>query len=370
MSICTDLKKIRIFGVYGSFGYRQIGGTDSFFRRFCSELAKRGLRVEFILYDSPTINIEEPEPFFTVRSVACFNDALDYLAKEDGPVLVNAVCGKDRLRFIKFRHDTKRSICWVMVYSLLSELWWPRFKHFIEARLYAYNGGSLCMSERLMHYVSHFDKNARALIPPVDKLFFRSPEEKMIDGEIHVTYIGRLEEGKGAGEALQILKGLSIDSRFKMKAVVYAFDGDVDADAYDYDFRTINGLDYSRRDHSGWEPMNDQILANVLAQTDVLLLPYRRISSSIDTPLLLLEGMASLCCCICPPLGDIPKITGLNPYLIASENFTQNALVLLHKLDHADIKLEQKRLFKRCKELAFGTESATDQLLSILKREV
>ncbi len=370
MIACVEVKKIRVFGVYGSFGYRQIGGTDSYFRRLCSKLAKRGVPVEFVLYNSPKLCIEVPEPLFTVRCIGCFNDALQYLSEENGVVLVNAVRGKDRLRFIKFRYQTRNKITWLMVYSLMSEAWWPRFKHFIEARLYAYNGGSLCMSSRLMEYVSRFDKQACFLIPPVDRLFFCDQKSKTDCREINVTYIGRLEEGKGAGEALKIMEGLGGDPRFKLKALVYAFDGDLEAEAYDRSFRAVSGIDYSRRNHSGWEPLNDKMLANVLAQTDVLLLPYRRVSSSIDTPLLLLEGMASLCCCICPPLGDIPKITGQNPYLVASENFAIDALSLLQKLDYDDIKREQQRLFERCCELEFDTESVTDQFTSILKREI
>jgi len=79
--------------------------------------------------------------------------------------------------------------------------------------------------------------------------------------------------------------------------------------------------------------------------------------------------MASLCCCICPPLGDLPRVIGPSPFLVGAERFFTDVLSLLRELNRDDIEREQQRLFKHCQDLVFDTPSVVDRLLVMLGEE-
>ena len=69
-------------------------------------------------------------------------------------------------------------------------------------------------------------------------------------------------------------------------------------------------------------------LIKMLHETDIFLQPYRYLSSTIDTPLLLLENMAALNPFITHPYGDIPIIYPSEVCLIDND-IIMNSLELI-----------------------------------------
>ncbi|NQT15657.1 MAG: glycosyltransferase family 4 protein [Planctomycetes bacterium] len=359
---------IRCFGVDTSFDYDQIGGTDSFFRRLGAELCQRGHEIHFIHYGCREESQSQPVPNLHVKRFRTLGDALEELAADNAPVLVNAVKAMDRPRFIRFRYQMRHQIDFHIVYSLFAHTRFGRLKHFLEAMLYRYRPGAICMSQRLVDYVRTVGNQAELLLPPVPVDYFAQPEEKGDCRKLVVAYFGRLEEGKGAPEAIELLETLAQRDDIEARVYGYSYRGTPEAQPLARRVQHNNRITYRQRTHQGWTPEVERDLTSELREIDILLLPYRRVASSIDTPLLLLEGMAALCCCVVPPQGDIPEIYGDSPFLIPNKSFVQRTSDLMSNGVRGLITQERKRLHSRIRQLQVDTPSAADRLLEILRK--
>jgi len=162
------------------------------------------------------------------------------------------------------------------------------------------------------------------------------------------------------------MEHLAASPGLQLRVSAYAFKGEPSADAMEKRVMAVPGVSYVRRDHDGWSPAVESELAAELAGTDFLLLPYRDASCSIDVPLLLLEGMASGCCILSRPVGEVPAIYGASPFVVADPDFPAAASALIGKCSAADLSSERDRVARRCRELAFDTPSVTDELLRII----
>jgi glycosyltransferase involved in cell wall biosynthesis len=260
----------------------------------------------------------------------------------------------------------RRQMAFHMVFTLYCEKRWKRFLHFLEAELYPYDPGVICVSSRLAREAARRRQRAWLLPPPVPQAYFRKSAEKPVSGAKVVTYIGRLGEGKGGEEIAAIMESLSHESDVALRVLAYAAGHDPIPLAIGERLRRLPRVRYERREHDGWSPVLEQELANELAGSDFLLLPYRRLSSSIDAPLLLLEGMASLCCVVTRPLGDIPRLYGNSPFLIEDEDVTMRTCELIRNATRVDIQAERARVAKQVAALECETSLVADRLLRIL----
>jgi len=362
---------ITFFGISKSFGYWQIGGTDSFYRRIGQELVRLGHSVEFVHYACEQEDTQETSSGITIATFQDFQKALDYLASREGPVVVNAIAARDRLSFIRFRRRLAKQSRFHMVYSYYAPTFHGRLKHFLEALILPYNGGAICMSQRLAGCAARFRNKAAFVLPPVPQNYYCPIDAKTqhVNRPLVVTYVGRLEEGKGIREAIDILERLATHDRFECRIYGYSFDGDRLADDYHDRITGNNTILYRRLTHKSWSLDMEVQLATALRETDFLLLPYQTVSSSIDTPLLLLEGMANLCCCITRPLAEIPNLYGDSPFLIndkSVDGFASKASELIEQADDHLLEAERMRLDARRDSLAFDLPSVAKRMLEIL----
>jgi len=82
-------------------------------------------------------------------------------------------------------------------------------------------------------------------------------------------------------------------------------------------------------DYMRYSPEVDERVWRVLQETDVLILPYRDITSTADMPLLVMEGMASLCTIAMPPAGDLPTVYGPSRFFITGDNWVESMLEIM-----------------------------------------
>lgn len=363
--------KITFFGISKSFGYWQIGGTDSFYRRIGQELVRLGHSVEFVHYACARDETQKTPSGITITTFQDFQKALDYLASREGPVVVNAIAARDRLSFIRFRRRLAKQSRFYMVYSYYAPTLHGRLKHFLEALILPYNGGAICMSHRLASCAARFRNKAAFLLPPVPQEYYCPIDARTQNSNppLVVTYVGRLEEGKGIKEAIEILETLALNDRFECRLYGYSFEGDRLADDYHKRLTENDKILYQKLTHKSWSPDIEKQLGDALRETDFLLLPYQTVSSSIDTPLLLLEGMANLCCCITRPLAEIPELYGRSPFLIdapSAGDFASRACALIERAGDGTIEAERKRLQEQSANLQFDVPAVTEKFLEIL----
>lgn len=361
--------KMTFFGLQGSFGFRQIGGTDSYFRRISVALAKAGHDISFVHYRCERDCLEQPAPGITLREFRALDDALHCLAAHKGTVVVNTLRKWDRLTFMRFRRRQKREIRFYLVASGYYESCVKRTLRLLDATLYPYNGGALCMSPRLLRALRLHRNRAFLLLPPVPGHYYVRPEDKPDGDRLIVTCIGRTISGKGVDEAIEVFKRLRHEPGIETRMCGYVWpDRDVDNSIHKW-LIGQSDIKYSYEQYKGWSPAVDEKVANILRETDILLLPYRNLQSTIDVPLVLLEGMAASCCVITKSLGDIPAIYGKGPFLLPPENFAARAAELITQIkNHRQILQEERRRVRhRTEELRFDQETITARLLGVLQ---
>jgi len=358
---------ILVLGTKGSFDFKQIGGTDSFFRRLALQLIEWGHRVQFIHYGACPDAEERPCDGLTIYYRSSFADALKCIAARDGPVLVNMIYRWDRVRFARFRRGNPERHFY-FVASWYSESWIRRHLYFLEAALWPYSGGVLCMSPRLAKEARGLRNKAYVLFPPVPENYYTPPEDKPSRRELTVTFMGRTVRGKGADLASAVFNRLQGERDIVTRVYGYVWgDGREDLSIHE-DLCCQRDIDYRWERYKGWSPRVDERVAEVLRKTDILLLPYRRLSSTIDTPLVLLEGMAACCSVITTPLGDIPRIYGASPFLLSRGRFVSEAVRLIKTVRNSREHLyaERQRVWTQCTRLKFSTKACAERLITIL----
>ena len=129
-------------------------------------------------------------------------------------------------------------------------------------------------------------------------------------------------------------------------------------------------LRYVEVERDNYTPAIDEKVCTILKETDIFVQPYRTLESTVDTPLLLLEAMASLCAVMTRPVGDVERIYGESPFLIRGDSFVDSAMELLEGLEPGKMRekvLEERvRLYERVHSLGCNVEEVIERFLRSL----
>lgn len=367
----SDNCSIVIFSIVESFDFWQIGGMESYLRRLAFELTKAGKDVNFVQYGSDSVAVEQVFPGILLYRYRFLDDALEHIAQHASIVLVSALYRKDRLKFIKFRKANQDRITFYFVASYWGKSWIRRKCYFLESFIYPNNGGVLCMSPRLLKASDAERIKAELLLPPVPEDYFVKPEDKALKNKIIVTYMGRPVPSKGADEAIKIFTQLRDESNIQTQMCGYTFKSDRESSFIHKFLMTQNNIKYIHEDNNRWSESTDEKLIRTLKETDILLLPYRSLRTTIDVPLLLLEGMAANCCIITKPIGDIPEIYGESSFILPIKGFVPNAVALIKQAQQNPqiLKKERCRVASQVMKFSFDSKSISKRLFSLFPKK-
>lgn len=351
------LDKICFFGSYQAFNYHHIGGTESFVRRLSTELTKKDIGVDYIFYGGRE-NKELEFSGIRLNYFELFNDALTVVEKREYEhVITIYLLLKDRIKYALFRKNKNKSIRFHFVHFGWPDSIIKRTLYFSEARLFPYNGKLICISKRQYDYVSRWSKNAVYLLPPVPESYFLRPDEKPTNEKIKVTFLGRIDPGKGINEVIEIFKALKVNDRFECSIYgIHIPEQKKSLEIHNW-LKNQKNIKYVEVERQRYSPAVDEFVGNILKETDIFIQPYQKLSSTIDTPLLLLEAMASLCALITKPFGNIPDIYGKSRFLIHPDNFIVDAIQLLKNITYQDLIEERKRIYDQNLRLNFKSEN-------------
>lgn len=358
--------RIAFWGWKNSFDYFQIGGTESFVRRLAGGLVESGAKVDYVMYGSSERREVELSSVFKLRYFVRLENALEFLSDNYDHIVTIYLFPLDRLKFARFRKRHSSNVRFHFVY-----FGWPDFSIkrrllFAEAKLFPYNGQLFCISKRQYQYLKQRSKNVTYLMPPVPKDYFIEPEEKPAHEKVGLTFLGRIDPGKGITDVIEIFKVLNKHSKFECSVYgIYLPDDKKSLKIHNW-LKQQNEINYIEIDRQAYSPNIEEIVREVLRETDIFLQPYTRLSSSIDTPLLLLEAMASLCAVITKPFGNVCRIYGESRFLIPAGNFLSDATAFLQKVSSDKIRGERKRIYERNKRLTFQADKITRIFLDAL----
>jgi glycosyltransferase involved in cell wall biosynthesis len=343
------MARIAFFGAQGTFDHRHIGGVESIIRRLTTSLSTLGDEVTLVLYGCPANREAEVGPGVNQRCFTTFDEALRVIREEFDHVVSIYLRPMDRIRYAMFRRRHSDSLLFHHLYCVWHESRPKRELLFSIARLIPFNGTIFSVSPRIHRYVSSWAKRSVLLLPPVPREYFCTPGEKPRDGTLRITYAGRLDPAKGAGDAIRILRAVARRKNCEPHVLGYAWSHDRQTLQVRDLLRENPDIIFDLADHQNWNADAEQRLHESLRRTDILILPYRRLSSTVDTPLLLLEGMANLCAVVTPSLGDLHDIYASGRFGL---HHHWNVDQVIQIIENAPSCLEEERRRLACRNAA------------------
>lgn len=329
-------------------------------------MVQRGINVDYILYrDRENIEVS-PMPGIALRYFKSLEDALSAIGGKYEHVVTIYLLPKDRLKYASFRRKNKKLTTFHFIYFSWPDSLIKRKVYFYEAGLFPYNGKLFCISKRQYEYIKKWVENAIYILPPVPENYFLGPQEKPRNERIRITFLGRIDPGKGINEVIEIFKALKDDNRFE--CCIYGIHIPEHKESLKIHnwLKSQKDIKYVEVDRQKYSPAVEEFARNVLKETDIFIQPYQKLSSTIDTPLLLLEAMASLCAVITKPFGNISDIYGESKFLISLENFVDATIQLLKNIKYQDLREEQERLYEQNSKIDFRAKTIANIFLNNL----
>lgn len=228
------------------------------------------------------------------------------------------------------------------------------------------NGQNIAVSPRLSDTILKRRGNCCLLYPPVPRDYFITPDKKRTTDKVRVTFIGRIDIGKGILDTLELFDRLSKNENIELK--LYGIHWESDPIAVDIHNTLLrqNKFFYQPVNFSEYSKDIDNMVRSALSETDIFIQPYRQLSSTIDSPLLVLEAMASLCAVITKPFGNIPLIYGDSPCLYEGDDYIPKMTELILTSD-TWLEKERQRIYHQNTLLKFDIGTVAEQFMAILK---
>ncbi|MEM4216729.1 MAG: hypothetical protein QXZ09_01760 [Candidatus Methanomethylicaceae archaeon] len=356
--------RIAFFGYKAAFDYNHIGGTESITRRLAKQLL-RGDDVEamdYVFYGAPKRETQNPMPKLKVRYFATYAEAAKALLNYDHVVSLYLL-PRDRILYAAFRARHAHRIQFHALVTQWRNAPLKRLLWLSDLQMLPPNGAVFAISPRLYERVKRWAKRPFLLLPPVPDEWFLRASEKPAGSPLRVSFIGRVDPGKGAAEAIELFYRLRDDKRFSCHFYGYLYEqgrvSQVERELYGR-LKALPRGSFVEANYTRYSPQVDQAVQRALAETDVLLLPYRDVASTADMPLVFLEGMASLCALILPQsAADLPQVYGPSRFYIRGNEWVESMLEILCSAN-GFLDEERRRLEVRNAELNFGVSAATE----------
>lgn len=358
--------RIAFWGWKNSFDYFHIGGTESFVRRLTSGLNDNHVEVDYIMYASEQRKDVVINDWLKLKYFVKFEDALEALKYEYDHVATIYLFPLDRLKFARFRKKNESKIKFHFVYTGWPDSSIKRWLLFLEARLFPYNGQLFCISKRQYQHLIQSSKKVTYLIPPVPEDFFVTPKDKPTQEKIRITFLGRIDPGKGIEDVIKAFERLSTDNRYECSIYGIHLSENKISVAIHNQLKAQKSINYIEVDRLAYSSEVENMVRDILRATDIFVQPYKRLSSTIDTPLLLLEAMANLCIVVTRPFGNIPEIYGQSRFFVKDDDFAWQFIKKVNDLSIDDITAERQRVYQQIRCLDFGASAVAKNFIEAI----
>ncbi len=361
----TELGPIAFVGAAGSGEFRGAGGTNSYLRRIALELAALGESVDFLLFGRTSGEWLSEAAGIRSRSFRSVLELVAWLRNQRYRHLIQIYARPAARLTLGFHGRMNPGTAFHSFAWSWQENWARRQAQTLDRLLIPNDGALFAVSHRLWRSLARLHRRAVCLLPPVPRAFYVPAERPKAGNKMTVSYLGRLDPAKGAVDAIGLLRRLARSGA--VRAVVHGIyvSGDASSTAVHEELLRQSEIEYSGTAGAEQGGANDVGVAAALAKTDVLLLPFRRLSSTIDTPALLLEGMAASCAIVAPRVGDIPDLYGESPFLY--DRFDEDGITRLLLERSSVLQNERRRIQARVAELAFWSDLAAQRFRDALR---
>lgn len=355
--------KISFIGYKNSFHYNKIGGTDAIVRRISSQLAKHN-EIYILHYGLKEYEFIQISENIVQVNFLTFHDMLVFIKKNN---ILNSISiyikPLDRLKLYLFQKKNSHLIFHTLI-TVFNEKRFKRWALFLESSI-TYRGNVYCVSNRIYNSMKKISQNAILLLPPVDDSFFAgSQQRKKIKEKIRISYMGRLDYGKGADLAYNYFINSNLD-RSKYEFYIYAYPWKNDKFSMDLHNKLLKQSEVKYIETKLYSNPSevDKFLSGVIDETDLFYLPYRFMRSTIDAPLVPMEIMSRNKPFVSTYIGGIKEISYHTDALLAINELSNYQLISKHitSILGKDFLIQQF-----IDGLGYSTSNIADKLLSSL----
>lgn len=344
-----------------------VGGMQSYIRRLGLELARRGHTVDYLVHEAGQGRVCAPAQGLRVKYFRSVSEALAELSSGGYSDVVRVWLARwDRVEFVRYiwssRAQSQRNH---YVWFALPDSPGKRCVGLMEGLATSRGGRLFCVSARQWRVARRWTRKASLLLPPVPEAFFIPPEDKPIRWPLRVTFLGVLHPDKGIKEVVELFELLRDDPRFDCSMYAVHDPGDSVQTALHRWLLHHENIRYVAMEHHEWSAELERQVQAILARTDVFVQPYLSLQNTVDTPLLVLEAMASLCAVLTTPIESLPELYEESQFMIPPSGFVQRAATLLKGLDETTLWAERTRIHGRIRDLRFSQSDIVDAFLAV-----
>lgn len=289
-------QRVVLFNYLSTIGPGQVGGLDTVARAIEELCEETGREVVYVSYGWSKSEQGQSDKDLRFPDLS---GALEYMASSAGTVLTFYVDPASRLRFARFRRKHVKQIRFVTYLSVWNPSAPRRLMAFADLLL-RYNGGVYCASGRLVKMARRFDSRSVLLYPPIRSIVVAPPPRPSSERPLRLYFAGRFDRRKGLFDAIEIMQCVQKLIPCKCTIAGYFWPDDPGEAAIRSRFAELQGIEIHETKAGDWSQKKELDMQKRLAETDIMLLPYRKLSSTVDTPLLLLEAMAFGCAVYLP----------------------------------------------------------------------
>ncbi|MEW6096779.1 MAG: glycosyltransferase [bacterium] len=289
----------------------KIGGLESFHRRIAYQLVKEGHEVDYHLYGPIKGEITSFGPKI---KIFYYNSHEEFRKKANLKLYqlihITMINMRDVLKLLPIRIFTSTKIYLFCFYyeealSLINNKKWRLLLiKFVFHKI-------IGISPRIVRVLNENNLSASLIYPPVSKEYFCDIREKQkLKEQIIISYMGRIDQDKGLENVLNVFQRLkeSYGEKIKLQIIGSYSPSTPTSLSLHKEIQNLKEIEYVARELDYYTSFGEDFLLHAIRETDILFLPYANLDRSLDLPLLVLEGIASLCIIISTPVGDIPEI--------------------------------------------------------------
>jgi glycosyltransferase involved in cell wall biosynthesis len=360
-------KSIALFGAAESFHPSRIGGTDSFFRRVLNSFdSDFDVRIKGIFYGNDNPAVLQYSPSISLEYHPAFQGAFQSLRNSDiSDAVTLYIRPIDRLRYAVDRYRIGSVRFHRFLYSY-PESRIRRLMKFFGLWMTPCNGSTICVSRRQYTAVKQFAPRTVHIFPPVPEDYFVKPDDKKQGAKTKINFIGRIDPRKGIREVVELFEHLQGDLRFDCRIYGVCIPENREIVEIRKKLKVESSIDYIEVDRHKYSPKIDELVRSVLKDTDIFIQPYRTLDSTVDTPLLLLEAMASSCAILTRPVGDVKRIYGPSEFIVEADEFVGEALRVVRSLSAERLQEEQSRVYQRINRLGCKANQVSKRFLNAI----
>lgn len=359
-------------GMASAINLSHVGGTESIVRRLLEAGQDSGaISFEVVLIGKKS---EYQSVHKGVRYFDNLNEAISYFESREGMDIIIKMYLPffERLKFLLYRLRSKKRF-----YVILTS--WgrgvKRLSLIFDAIIYGYNGGIICISKRQHDFLKKFFKKVFFVLPPVPNTYFQDMG-KLVKKDYDLVFVGRLDLSKGIDIVVDVFEIL-LEKYPDLNIAIYGirFSGDdYSRSMHEYLLSDNCNIKYYPVERKNYSTELEAASSEVLKRAKVFVQPYNNVYGTIDSPLLVLEAMASGCVVLTSQEDNLKGLYGDSDLYIPSstESVRENLLLSAEKMLFSSecYSEEIKRCTKQVNSLRFKSSEVLSDYVKIFNNRV